>query len=298
MSKDIIIDEIERNIKELKECCRLFHGRGHFFSGYEHLVIDNLSGLIFITTYHLHEIPDELIYYLKEKFNKILWRKRDKGSTSFETIQGVIKDREIIEESGLKFEIRVGDRQNFGFFLDMKEGRALVRELSVKKKVLNLFSYTCSFSVVALQAGAESVTNVDMRSPFLEWGRNNHNLNDLDGYKIKYLKHQIMKSLNGYRKRGPYDLIIIDPPTNQGDSFKLLRDYPKIIRRIHEWASESCEIIFCNNSPHMKLEDFREMIESSNSSLFFKKSFSSPSEFREKQEEYALKILHYSYQKN
>ena len=107
-----------------------------------------------------------------------------------------------------------------------------------------------------------------------------------------------MKSLNGYRKRGPYDLIIIDPPTNQGDSFKLLRDYPKIIRRIHEWASESCEIIFCNNSPHMKLEDFREMIESSNSSLFFKKSFSSPSEFREKQEEYALKILHYSYQKN
>ena len=44
----------------------------------------------------------------------------------------------------------------------MKNGRAFVRENAKDKNVLNLFSYTCAFSVAAKLGGARSVVNIDM----------------------------------------------------------------------------------------------------------------------------------------
>src|SRR5262249_15267994 len=49
----------------------------------------------------------------------------------------------IIQESGLLFRVRLGDGLKTGIFLDQRENRCRVRELSAKKRVLNLFAYTC-----------------------------------------------------------------------------------------------------------------------------------------------------------
>ena len=55
----------------------------------------------------------------------------------------------IVEEHGIKFEVNLNDGLNCGLFLDMRQNRRMVGQACKDKKVLNCFSYTCSFGVHA-----------------------------------------------------------------------------------------------------------------------------------------------------
>ena len=59
----------------------------------------------------------------------------------------------VIWESGLAFRVRLGDGLKTGIFLDQRENRRSVRELRRGKRVLNLFAYTCGFTVAAAAGG-------------------------------------------------------------------------------------------------------------------------------------------------
>ena len=43
----------------------------------------------------------------------------------------------------------------------MKKGREFIQDICKDKNVLNLFSYTCAFSLAAIKAGAFKVVNVE-----------------------------------------------------------------------------------------------------------------------------------------
>ena len=62
----------------------------------------------------------------------------------------------------------------------MKNGRQFVRENAKNKSVLNLFSYTCAFSIAASLGGASKISNIDMSKGALSIGRVNHHLNNLE----------------------------------------------------------------------------------------------------------------------
>ena len=49
----------------------------------------------------------------------------------------------------------------------------------------------------------------------------------------------------------PYDIVIIDPPSNQGKSFKAENHYPKILRRLPELLTTDSQILACLNAPHL-----------------------------------------------
>ena len=86
--------------------------------------------------------------------------------------------------------------QNSGIFLDMYAGRAWLADYVGQRqhcKVLNLFAYTCAFSLVACQAGADLVVNVDMSAGVLKQGQKNHHLNKFSN-SVRFLKHNVMKS--------------------------------------------------------------------------------------------------------
>ena len=97
--------------------------------------------------------------------------------------------------------------------------RQWVADHSQNSRVLNLFAYTCSFSVAAIAGGAQQVVNVDMSRSALQRGRENHRLNQLDERRSTYLAVELFRSFSKLRKLGPFDLIICDPPGDQGDSF-------------------------------------------------------------------------------
>jgi 23S rRNA (cytosine1962-C5)-methyltransferase len=146
---------------------------------------------------------------------------------------GSVPEPHVVNEDGAAFRVHLLRGLNHGFFLDMAEGRRRVRELVAARpgaKVLNLFAYTCSFSVVALLAGARQVTNVDMSDGALAIGKRNHLHNGLTA-GASFLPHDIFSSWGKITRGGPYDLVVLDPPSYQKGSFVAEKDYARLIRR-------------------------------------------------------------------
>ena len=239
---------------------RLFHGRGHAYPGLEHVCIDWISPVALITLYapqdeiSLSEWSDTLVSNLEGCKSVQLQRRFLKGGP-FETLAGEQITELVAIEHGLKYQISLGKVQNTGLFLDMANGRKWLNEKSPNASVLNLFSYTCGFSVAAIAGGASSVMNIDMSSAALSVGRANHKLNAHDPEGIKYQALDIFKSWGRIKKHGSYDILVSDPPSFQKGSVNIQRDYHKVIKRIPELVKPGGLIMLCLNSPDLD-DDF------------------------------------------
>src|SRR5690606_16615180 len=121
-----------------------------------------------------------------------------------------------IDEHGMKLGIELHDGLSTGLFVDMREARHKVRQLVQEQRavrMLNLFCYTCSFSVAAALAGAHT-TSVDLSGRALSRGRSNFELNDLDSAQHRFFKEDALKYLSKAIRRGDqYDFIVLDPPS-------------------------------------------------------------------------------------
>ncbi len=133
----------------------------------------------------------------------------------------------------------------------MAHVRRHLRPFFAGARVLNLFAYTCAFSVSALDAGAVCVVNNDMSRNALRWGERNHALNGQDLRSVRMLPHNLFKSWWKIRQYGPYDVIIIDPPTNQKGSFVAEKSYGQVLKRIPEFAARGARVLACLNSPFL-----------------------------------------------
>ena len=132
----------------------------------------------------------------------------------------------------------------------MRLGRRLVRRLAPGARVLNLFAYTCAFSVTALDAGARRCINFDISRAALAMGRDNHRRNHQACDHVTFLALDILKSFGRINKLGPYDLVIIDPPSRQS-GFDASRDYARIVRRLPECLAPDGLVMACLNAPHL-----------------------------------------------
>jgi 23S rRNA (cytosine1962-C5)-methyltransferase len=185
----------------------------------------------------------------------------------------------------------LGKNQNIGFFLDMKLGRDLVKKYCEGQKILNLFSYTCMFSLVAMKNGAQEVINLDMSKAVLNKGRENHKLNQLNLKNVQFLSHDIFKTFGLLRRHSPYDFIIIDPPSDHGAHFLVERDYPKLISRIAEWSKPGAYIMTCLNSPFHSFSFLEECVQKNAPDLVLMEKCGAPQAFEEIDPDRGLKII-------
>nr|WP_238930468.1 class I SAM-dependent methyltransferase [Vibrio sp. S9_S30] len=288
------------------EVRRLFHGRGRCWEGLEQLTVDWLQGQIVV---HLFKPVDpefltELKAGLRDVAKKALYQKRGltaillqhryQDGAPFEAILGEPNLKPVVTESGLKYQLELGKNQNFGLFLDMRFGRDWVRERAKHKKVLNLFAYTCGFSVVAIEGGADQVVNVDMAKSSLSRGRDNHKLNGHNLNAVHFMGHDIFKSWGKIKKYGPYDLVVIDPPSFQKGSFALTKDYQKILRRLPDLLTEGGEVLACVNSPSVSPDFLIEGMKSEAPALTYQYRLDNPPEFKDKDENSSLKAMVFS----
>jgi 23S rRNA (cytosine1962-C5)-methyltransferase len=160
----------------------------------------------------------------------------------------------VVQEAGLNYLVQPLRNQNVGLFLDMAPTRDWLRHAAEGRRVLNLFAFTCAFSVAAIEGGAVGVVNNDMSRPSLDWGLRNHELNGHDLRKVRMLPHNVFKSWSKIRDPGPYDIIIIDPPTNQRGSFNAEKQYGLILKRLPELSKAGTAIIACLNSPFLNAD--------------------------------------------
>jgi 23S rRNA G2069 N7-methylase RlmK/C1962 C5-methylase RlmI len=182
-------------------------------------------------------------------------RQRQKGLSQYEKM-GEKRFEKIVSENGFFFKVNLSDYLDTGLFIDRRLLRAMVRDQSRGKKVLNLFSYTGSFSVYAASGGALSTDSVDLSNTYLNWAQENFSLNgfsasllqqwdffnDKGGTEDKDLHstHKLIradvlefieKAIAVERK---WDIIVLDPPgfsnsKKMEGSFDLKRDLIELL---------------------------------------------------------------------
>lgn len=120
-------------------------------------------------------------------------------------------DRVEFREGDLRFVADVRSGQKTGFFLDQRELRRRVMHYAADRDVLNLFSYTGSFTVATLKAGARSVHNVDGSETALDLIATQLELNQLASASVT---NECADAFNWISKRDDpsYDMVIVDPP--------------------------------------------------------------------------------------
>ncbi|MBL4815786.1 class I SAM-dependent methyltransferase [Shewanella sp.] len=285
-----------------EEVNRLFHGRGGLYPGAEHICLDWYPPVLLLTSFKPLE-PDALdksVELIKQRWQalkgnealNLVYQYRSGGRTQTDLIEGSVPDKHAVLENGAQYHVHLLKGQNHGLFLDMKNGRQWVREHAQGKKVLNLFSYTCAFSVAALQGGCDSVVNIDMSKGALSIGKQNHLLNGFTA-GARFFGHDIFKSWGKLTKLGPYEMIIADPPSNQKGSFVATKDYSRLLKRLPELLTEDGEVLLCLNAPELTIDFLMQQVEEFSPSLEFVEQLANPSIFADISKDKALKVLKY-----
>lgn len=119
-----------------------------------------------------------------------------------------------VREGATTILTELGDGLSTGLFIDQRDNRAKIAELSAGKQVLNLFSYTCSFSVAAALGGATKVTSVDLSGRALERGKLNFGASGLEAERHEFVQTDAVRFVRGAVKHGRrFDVIVLDPPS-------------------------------------------------------------------------------------
>jgi 23S rRNA (cytosine1962-C5)-methyltransferase len=295
----VLEEEIIQNSQNLNnEFKRLFHGRGDLFEGFTHLTVDSIDSVLLITFYDEFESQLEISiikffknYIKSSQHDCLLLQKRYIQGQEPIVLEGQIPLSTFAIENGLKFQLNLKANQNSGYFPDMKNGRSFIESIANNKNVLNLFSYTCGFSLSAIKGGANKVVNMDMSKNVLNRGRQNHLINNLDTKKVNFLPHNILKSFGKIKKMGPFDIVIIDPPTFQKGSFEASKDYIKIIKRLDDFTAPNSVVLSCLNAPNLDSSFIIDLFKEHASNFVFEKRIENLEEFAAKTEEKSLKNL-------
>lgn len=198
------------------------------------------------------EIPQNRVF--------VKTRKKMKGLAQYERAEGEDFTMEILE-SGLRFKVNLSGYLDTGLFLDHRRTRQYVKQASSGLRVLNLFSYTGSFSVYAASGGASHVSSVDLSNTYLAWSRENFNLNELSTENNSFIRSDALRFLDEAKNQGrTWDLVIADPPTFSNSTktardFDINRDWSFLVRACERVLAKDGTIVFSTNSRSLKWDE-------------------------------------------
>ncbi|QXZ11031.1 class I SAM-dependent methyltransferase [Comamonas sp. Y33R10-2] len=289
---------------------RVFHGRGGLYPGCEQISLDAFPPVILLTSFApMDEAQLSVIgLALEQRWQQIapaeqplVWAfqtRESGGRVETRIMAGELPEPHVVTESAAKYLIHIARGQNHGLFLDMAAGRDWVRQQVLaharpeRMKVLNLFAYTCAFSVVAKLAGAGQVLNMDMSKSALATGQHNHQINGVKA-GASFAAHDIFSSWGKINRSGPYDLIIADPPSYQKGSFIATKDYARLMRRLPDLLVPEGQVLLCLNAPELGTDFLREQMSEIAAELKFVERLANPPVFADVNEECSLKVLVY-----
>lgn len=190
-----------------------------------------------------------------------------------------------VREGNARFHVDLLDTVNPGLFLDMRHVRLEVEDrframtgtvpagaqsnTSNKPasdadingpRFLNLFSYTCSFSVHARLGGAAVATNADISGKILDKGRENYALNGLDLRPGEFFRGNALEYVRWAAKKGlKFDGIVLDPPSFarfKGFNFNVREHLMPLVSECAALLNAGAFIMVSSNYSEFALDSF------------------------------------------
>jgi len=189
-----------------------------------------------------------------------LYWKNDSGARSLEHLPesaqpafGSAPQELEVREGGATFRVPLAGGQKTGWFYDQTANRArMLRFLPPGARVLDVFSYAGSWSVLALRAGASSALCVDASENALGFASRNAAAN---GVAVETLCEDAFDALKALHDSGRrFDCVVLDPPA----FIKRKKDIPKgqaAYRKLNQLALALTErdslLVSCSCSYHL-----------------------------------------------
>lgn len=256
---------------------RMIHGESDGMPG---LVVDRYADTAVVKLYTHAWVPhlyDCLCCLLEQQPLERIVIRLSRALKQHEEYLGGLEDGQIIygepitetltcKENGLRFEVDPIRGQKTGFFLDQRDNRARVEEISEGKRVLNAFSYNGGFSLAAARGGAKEVTSLDLSGHAIESSKRNFALN-AENPQVAAARHltiedDAFKAMSELVKRGiKYDLIIIDPPAfavRRSQVKDALKAYGRLAHLGVNLLAPDGDIVLASCSRPVTPSDFRQ----------------------------------------
>ncbi len=177
------------------------------------------------------------------------------------TLVGAEVQEVEVEEYGIRYVVDLVKGQKTGFFLDQREERRRVEELSRGRRVINCFSYSGGFSLFALRGGASSVTTVDVSAGAIALFERNLQLNHLNREASRTEVADVFEFLR--RDALECDLLILDPPAfakRHADVPAALKGYKDLNRQAMRKLPSGSLLLTCSCSGHVTTGLFQQAI--------------------------------------
>lgn len=185
-------------------------------------------------------------------------RMRQKGKSQYEK-QGESAHNKMMEvkEGSARLLVNLQDYLDTGLFLDHRPLRRMLHEQAMGKSFLNLFCYTATATVQAALGGAKSSISVDMSNTYLEWAKDNFELNNISTKRHRLFRQDVVAWLTQCREG--FDLIMLDPPSfsnskNTATVLDIQRDHVSLITRCMDILNPGGILYFSNNLQSFKLD--------------------------------------------
>jgi 23S rRNA (cytosine1962-C5)-methyltransferase len=246
---------------------RLVHGDADGLPG---LVIDAYGPylVVQISSLGMNRLKPVLLELLQELLQPegIIERSESAGlkeeglESNKAVLRGPAEPRTVIEENGARFAIDLLGGQKTGFFIDQRDNRKAVAEWTAGKRLLNCFSYTGGFSVLAALAGAQT-TSVEISEPAQALARENFKLNGLDPEQHQFITANVFDYL---RQLEPsYEMIVLDPPAfvkNKNHLKQACRAYQDINRIAMRQSLPDGLLLTCSCSHYLDWDLFQKIL--------------------------------------
>lgn len=195
---------------------RLFHAEGDGVPG---LVIDRFDDTLTVQigTAGMERQIDAIATGLDEVLApKTVILRNDAPSRALEGLDLYVKTlkgegrRIAVEENGVRYIADLTEGQKTGWYYDQRDNRAFVAKLAKGKTVLDAYSYTGGFGILAAKAGAKEVVCLDSSAPALALAEESARANAV---AIKAVKADVFEELERLKAAGErFDIVLADPP--------------------------------------------------------------------------------------
>ena len=189
--------------------------------------------------------------------------------------------RFAIRENGLQFELSFNEGYSVGLFLDQRDNRRRLltghvaadfplldsQSETQNSELLNVFAYTCGFSVAAARAGLRT-TSLDLSKKYLEWGRRNFALNGVDAAKHDFIFGDAFDWMRRLaKKKRSYAVVVLDPPTfsqsKERGVFRVEKNYGELVSAALSLLKPQGVLLASTNASDWPPEKFLAAVEGS-----------------------------------